>query len=81
MSCEATLGLWRRCLYGNLCVMELAELVKMEGGQAAFAKRIGCSKSYLNHVLKGRKTFGPALAIRVFKATGKKLGPMAKSAA
>jgi DNA-binding transcriptional regulator YdaS (Cro superfamily) len=60
--------------------MELAELVELEGGQAKFAKRIGCSKSYLNHVLKGRKAFGPALAIKVFKATGKKLGPMAKGA-
>ncbi len=61
--------------------MELSELVEREGGQAKFAKRIGCSKSYLNHVLRGRKAFGPALAIRIFKATGKKLGPMARDAA
>lgn len=61
--------------------MELAQLVEAEGGQAKFAKRIGCSKSYLNHVLKGRKAFGPSLAIRIFKATGRKLGPMAKDAA
>lgn len=69
-----------RCLYGNLSAMELSDLVKNEGGQAKFARRIGCSKSYLNHVLKGRKAFGPALAIRIFKATGKKLGPMSKDA-
>lgn len=61
--------------------MELADLVKAEGGQAEFARRLGCSKSYLNHVLKGRKTFGPALAIRVFNVTGQKLGPMADAKA
>lgn len=61
--------------------MELADLVAAEGGQAKLAKRLGCSKSYLNHVLKGRKTFGPALAVRIFQATGKKLGPLAKKAA
>lgn len=61
--------------------MELAELVEKEGGQARFAKRLGCSKSYLNHVLHGRKTFGPALAIRVFNVTGKRLGPLAKERA
>lgn len=61
--------------------MELAELVAAEGGQAEFARRIGCSKSYLNHVLRGRKTFGPSLAVRIFKVTGKRLGPMAKDAA
>lgn len=60
---------------------DLEALVSDEGGQAAFARRIGCSKSYLNHVLKGRKVFGPTLAIRIFKATGKKLGPMARDAA
>lgn len=59
---------------------ELAALVKTEG-LTRFAERIGVSKSYLCHVLKGRKAFGPALAIRVFKETGQKLGPMADKVA
>lgn len=60
---------------------KLAALVEQEGGQAKFAKRLGCSKSYLNHVLKKRKAFGPALAIRVYNETGEKLGPMSQDAA
>lgn len=61
--------------------MDLAELIAAEGSQAKFAKRIGCSRSYLNHVLSGRKECSASLAVKIFKATGKKLGPMAKSAA
>lgn len=60
---------------------KLRGLVALEGGQAKFAKRLGCSKSYLNHVLKKRKALGPALAIRVFNETGERLGPMGQDAA
>lgn len=81
MSSEATCDWTHGCLCGNVKRMELADLIEAEGSQAKFAKRIGCSTSYLNHVLKGRKAFGPSLAVKIFKATGKKLGPMAKGAA
>lgn len=67
-------------LCGNLAVMEeLAALVEAEG-LSRFAAKVGVSKSYLCHVLKKRKPFGPSLAIRVYKATGQKLGPLAEAA-
>lgn len=56
--------------------MTLSELAAANGGQAGLARRLGCSKSYLNHVLSGRKALGPRLAIRIFEATGEKLGPL-----
>lgn len=60
--------------------MLLADLVDQEPGKlTAFAKRVGVSKSYLCHVLKGRKPLGPSLAVKVFNATGHKIGPLAES--
>jgi len=56
--------------------MDLSELVKSYGSQAELAKALGCSKSYLNRVVKGRRPLGPALAIRIFNVTGQRLGPL-----
>lgn len=63
-------------------VSQLAELAKADPDrQSGFARRIGVSKSYLSHVLNGRKPLGPSLAVKVFNATGHKIGPLSDGAA
>lgn len=61
--------------------MDLSTLVEEYGSQAALAKALGCDKSYLNRVVRGRRPLGAALAVQIYNVTGKKLGPMAKERA
>ena len=58
--------------------MDLQTLVAKFGTQASFARTVGCDRHYLNHVLRGRRPMGPDLAVRIYQATGHKLGPLAK---
>lgn len=54
--------------------MDLSTLITAYGGQAKLARALGCDKSYINRaVAKGLK---PALAIRIYRTTGHKLGPI-----
>lgn len=55
--------------------MELSDLVAGEG-QAKFARRMGVDKSYLNHILADRKKLSRPLAIKIYRETGHKLGPI-----
>lgn len=68
-------------LCDNFGVMELTELVSEYGSQAALAKALGCDKSYLNRVVKGRRPLGASLAVLILNKTGKRLGPLARQAA
>lgn len=61
--------------------MELSDLVAEYGGQARLAKALDVDKSHLNRVVRGHRPLGPALAVRIFNVTGKKLGPMAEDRA
>jgi plasmid maintenance system antidote protein VapI len=61
--------------------MQLAELISAHGGQAGLAKALGCDKSYINRVIRRKRPLGPALAIRIYNATGRKLGPLKEEAA
>jgi len=40
----------------------LKTAIEREGGQAAFAKRYGINRTYLNHVLTGKKPVGDTAA-------------------
>ena len=62
----------------NSRLMDLQTLVAKFGTQAQFARAVGCDRHYLNHVLRGRRPMGPDLAVRIYQATGHKLGPLAK---
>lgn len=57
--------------------MDLAKLVALYGGQTAFAKALGVDKSHINRVVKNRRPMAAALAVRIYRVTGKKLGPLA----
>lgn len=57
--------------------MTLTELIQAHGNQARFAKAIGADKASLNRVVKGHRPLGAALACRIYRATGHKLGPIA----
>lgn len=58
--------------------MTLTELLAQEGKTpGAFARHIGCHRSIFSHVLAGRKDIGRPLAIKIFKKTGAKIGPIA----
>lgn len=46
---------------------------------AGLASRVGCDKSYLSHVLAGRKSLYRPVAIRIFREFGVKLGPIAEA--
>jgi len=61
--------------------MDLSELVAEYGGQTALAAKLGCHKTAINHVLKGRRPLGPSLAVLILNKTGKRLGPLARQAA
>lgn len=54
--------------------MTLSELVSAHGGQAGLATALKCDKSYVNRAVKRGKV-GPALAVRIYRATGHKIGP------
>ena len=56
--------------------MELSELVSEYGSQAALAKALGCDKSYINRVVRGRRPLGASLAVLILNKTGKRLGPL-----
>ncbi len=55
--------------------MQLADLISAHGGQAGLAKALGCDKSYINRAVK-RGRLGTALAVRIYRQTGHKLGPV-----
>ena len=55
--------------------MELSEVIAEVGGQSALAQRIGCNKSYINRASKKGKA-GPALAVRIYRSTGHRTGPV-----
>ena len=75
----ATLRLRAGCPCGNLRGMELAELLVVEDSTAAsLARRVGCHRSYVTRALKRNRT-GRSLAVRIFKATGRKIGPIANA--
>lgn len=58
--------------------MDLSELLAAEAIKPVeLARRVGCSKSHLSHVLAGRKALGRPLAIRIWRETGRKVGPIA----
>ena len=59
-------------------LMELSDLVKQSGGQSAFARKCGCTRQEIWRILDGRRKLGPAMAWRIFNATGERLGPYAK---
>lgn len=61
--------------------MDLSALVKEYGSQAALAKAVGCDKQQINRVLKRRRALGPTLAVRIYNATGHRLGPLAEDRA
>ena len=61
--------------------MELPDLVELYGSQAALAKALGCDKQQINRVINKRRPLGPALAVRIYRVTGHKLGPMAERGA
>lgn len=44
---------------------------------AALGRAVGISKTHASHVINGIKPPTKALAIRIFRATGHKLGPIA----
>lgn len=56
--------------------MELADVVRSYGGQAGLAKALGCDKSYLNRACTGSRPLGRALAIRIYRQTGHRVGPI-----
>lgn len=58
--------------------MTLSELIEAHGGQARLAKALGCDKSYVNRAAR-RDRVGAALAIRIYRKTGHKLGPIAEA--
>jgi hypothetical protein len=54
--------------------MDLQTLVDAHNGQSGLATALGVNKSYINRAIKnGLK---PALAVRIYRATGHKLGPI-----
>ena len=57
--------------------MTLEDLIKQHGGQAAFARLIGCDRASLNRIVKNHRPIGPAMALRIFKATGHRYGELA----
>jgi len=57
--------------------MTLEQLIAQSGGQAKFARLIGCHPPTINRVVKGHRSLGPALALRIFKVTGHRLGALA----
>lgn len=54
--------------------MDLQTLVDAHGGQSGLAKALGVNKSYINRALSGG--LKPALAVRIFRKWGHKLGPI-----
>ena len=60
--------------------MELADLIARYGSQAALAKAVGVDRAAINRVVKDRRKLGASLAIKVFNATGERIGPMADEA-
>jgi len=54
--------------------MDLQTLVSAHGGQAGLAKALGVDKSYVNRALSGG--LKPALAVRIYRKWGHKLGPI-----
>jgi plasmid maintenance system antidote protein VapI len=58
--------------------MQLVELLREENVTAAdMARRIGCGRAHLSHVMAGRKPLSRALAIRIYRQTGRKVEPIA----
>lgn len=55
--------------------MTFSEIVEAHGGQAGLAKALGCNKSYICRAAQ-RGEPGMALAIRIYRQTGHKLGPL-----
>lgn len=57
--------------------MTLQDLVRSPGmSVAALARLAGCNKSYLHHVMNGEKAMSRRVAIRIFRETGHKFGPI-----
>ncbi len=51
-------------------------MIAKNGGQAAFARKIGISRQSLNRVVRGRAKLGPGIAFRIYVATGVTLGAL-----
>lgn len=56
--------------------MDLQALVSEHEGQSGLAKALGCNKSWINRQLKKPEP-GLALALRVYRTLGRKIGPIA----
>jgi DNA-binding transcriptional regulator YdaS (Cro superfamily) len=54
--------------------MDLQTLITAHGGQAKLAEALGVNKSYVNRAIRGG--LRPALAIRIYRKWGHKLGPI-----
>lgn len=56
--------------------MTLSDIVSQYGGQAELARQLGVDKGYLNRAVKSGKV-GAGLAVRIYRLTKVKLGPIA----
>jgi plasmid maintenance system antidote protein VapI len=61
--------------------MQLNDLIEKFGGQAQFAQACGLDRYQLNRVVNERRKMGAAMAVKIFNATGHRLGPMAEDRA
>lgn len=59
---------------------KLIAVAVSHGGQAAFARKLGCTRQTLNKIMRGHRPIGPALAITIYLKTGQKVGPLAQEA-
>ena len=53
---------------------DLQHVIEQNGGQAEFARKIGISRQSLNRIVRGRAKMGPGIALKVYFATGARLG-------
>lgn len=60
--------------------MTLQELIAAKGFKVAeLARLAGCNKSYLHHVMDEKKPLSRRVAIRIYRQTGERVGPIAQA--